>query len=152
MRRFAFGLLLAMTAAACSDSGTAPPAAPSLQTISIAGTWTGDVPVLGAIGRMTWTLSQPNATDVSGPVLIGLPTGTVFVNGFLTGTLSGSTLTYTISVGPGGIPLSPACVGQLGGTMTASVGSTATLSGDYAVRSSTCPAPIANGTVTLTRQ
>lgn len=150
MLRLTLGLVLAISVAACADDPT--PTDPSSPTLSVAGTWIGEVPVQGVTARMTWTLSQPNEAEVSGPVLIGLPTGTVFVNGFLTGTLSGSTMTYTISVGPGGIPLSPTCVGQLGGTMTASVGSTSTLAGDYAVRSSSCPAPIANGTVTLTRQ
>jgi hypothetical protein len=100
---------------------------------------------------MAWTLTQ-TGTAVSGPVLVRLPNGIVLLNGFLTGTLTGSTLPYTISVGPGGIPTQPACVGQLGGTMTATVGATSTLTGSYTVTSATCTPPFgASGDLALTR-
>jgi len=99
---------------------------------------------------MTWTLTQSSATDVSGPVLISMTSGTVLANGFLTGTLTGISLAYAISVGPGGLPLSPTCVGQLGGTMTLTAGTT--LIGDFALRSSSCQTTITNGSITLTKQ
>jgi hypothetical protein len=100
---------------------------------------------------MTWTLTQTNGA-VTGPVLVALPTGTVLLNGFLTGTLAGSTLTYTIAVGPGAIPAQPQCVGQLGGTMTATTGASPALTGTYTLRSSTCTTPFTGGDLTLTRQ
>jgi hypothetical protein len=149
MQRVILGLVLAVVAAACNDSSS--PSEPTPQTVNLSGTWTGNVSVQGASAQMVWTLSQTSDTAVSGPVRIGLPTGTVLLNGFLTGTLNGTVLTYTISVGPGGIPLSPTCVGQLGGAMTATLGATSTLAGDFTVRSSTCPAPVSNGTITLTK-
>ena len=91
-------------------------------------------------------------TAVTGPVLVRLPNGIVLLNGFLTGTLTGSTLTYSIAVGPGGIPTQPACVGQLGGTMTATAGAPSTLVGGYAVTSATCTPPFgASGNISLTR-
>ncbi|HEY7944047.1 MAG TPA: hypothetical protein VIH15_06065 [Casimicrobiaceae bacterium] len=99
---------------------------------------------------MTWTLAQSNS-DVSGPVLIALPNGIVLLNGSLTGTVAGSTLSYTIAVGAGGIPAQPQCVGQLGGTMTATIGLPSGLAGTYAVRSSTCATGFAGGNLTLTR-
>ncbi|MCC7415674.1 MAG: hypothetical protein IT176_00925 [Acidobacteria bacterium] len=150
MRRVVLGLILAFSVAACAADAPSPPAAPSNPNASIAGTWIGELPYQGTTVRMTWTLSQAGA-NVSGPVLIGFATGTVLVNGVLTGTVSGSALTYTIAVGPGGIPLSPQCVGQLGGTMTASAGSVPTLAGTFALVSSTCTAPISGGAITLTR-
>lgn len=100
---------------------------------------------------MTWTLSQTNAA-VTGPALLSLTSGIVLMNGFLTGTMSGTTLTYTISVGPGGIPLQPTCTGQLGGTMAVSFGTVSTMTGTPTVTSSTCPVPIPVGAITLTRQ
>jgi hypothetical protein len=100
---------------------------------------------------MTWTLTQADATNVTGPVTVGLTSGTVLMNGFLTGTLSGSSLTYTISVGPGGIPTQPTCVGQVGGTMAATIGVTSTLAGTSAVTGSNCTPPFPGGTITLTR-
>jgi hypothetical protein len=134
---------------ACSDKSPATPSTP--QQTSLSGTWSGDVSVAGAAARMTWTLTQTSA-DVTGPVIVGLPSGTILLNGTLTGTVVGSTLTYTIAVGPGGIPTQPQCVGQLGGTMTATFGGTPTLAGNYAVRSSTCTTPFTGGNLTLTKQ
>ena len=151
MQRAILGCVLAVSLAACGDSPSAP-TPPAAQTINLTGTWNGNLSVQGITAIMSWVLSHSSETSVSGPVLITLPTGTVLLNGFLTGTISGSVLTYTISVGPGGIPSSPACVGQLGGTTTATLGVTSTLDGDFAVRSGTCPAPVSNASITMTRQ
>jgi hypothetical protein len=119
--------------------------------LNLSGTWSGDLTVEGATARMTWTLSQSNA-GVTGPVLVALPSGTVLLNGSLSGTLANSALTYTIAVGPGGIPTQPACVGQLGGTMNVTVGVVSTLAGSYTVRSSTCTTAFAGGTLSLNKQ
>src|SRR6185369_4576516 len=89
---------VAMTTA-CSDKGQSP-TTPTPQTTNVAGTWAGQVSALGNAARMTWTLSQ-TGTSVNGPVLLSLSSGLVLLNGFLTGSLSGTTLTYLISVGPG---------------------------------------------------
>jgi hypothetical protein len=101
--------------------------------------------------RMTWTLSQSNGA-VTGPVLVAPPSGIVLLNGSLSGTLASAALPYTIAVAPGGIPTQPACVGQLGGTMNATVGVVSTLAGSYAVVSSTCTTPFTGGALTLDKQ
>jgi hypothetical protein len=147
-RALAVALFAVLLAAGCSEKSAAPttPTQPSTLT----GTWIGDVVVAGTATRMTWTLTQ-SGTAVTGPVLLGLPSGTVLLNGFLTGTLSGSTLTYVISVGPGGIPTQPTCAGQVGGTMNATFSATSTLSGTSAVTGSNCTPPFPGGTLTLTR-
>lgn len=142
-------VLSGVFAVGCSDKST--PGTPTNSTLNLTGTWVGNVTVLGTTTRMTWTLAQTNA-NVTGPVLLALPTGTVLLNGFLTGTLSGSALTYTISVGPGGIPAQPTCSGQIGGVMTATTGSTSTMTGTSTVTSSNCTPPFPGGTITLTRQ
>ena len=49
---------------------------------------------------MTWTLAQ-TGTSVSGPTLVSLPSGTVLMNGFLTGMLSDSTLLTSFRSGRG---------------------------------------------------
>lgn len=141
--------LLCTFATGCSKDSTTP-VTPTPIT-SVAGTWTADLTVAGSGTRMTWTLSQNDAA-VTGPVLIALPSGVVLMNGFLTGTVSGNTLTYTISVGPGGIPLQPSCAGQLGGTMSITVGAVSTLKGTPSVTSSTCTPPLPGGEITLTKQ
>jgi hypothetical protein len=149
MRRLTAVLTMAaLLGAGCVSSGTtgAPSPPPGLT-----GTWKGDFTVQTVTAEMVWTLTQ-SGTAVTGPVLVRLPDGIVLLNGFLTGTLTGSTLTYTISVGPGGIPTQPACVGQLGGTMIAASGATSTLTGGYTLTSATCTPPFgASGNIALTR-
>ena len=138
----------ALLGAGCTSSRTSSAPSPPLD---LTGTWKGDFAVQDVTAEMAWTLTQ-TGTAVSGPVLVRLPNGIVLLNGFLTGTLTGSTLPYTISVGPGGIPTQPACVGQLGGTMTATAGATSTLTGAYTVTSATCTPPFgASGNISLTR-
>src|SRR5688572_17631166 len=111
----ALGLLF--SSVACKSGSSPPPGSPSSSGVSVAGTWNGDLAALGTVGRTTWVLTQTN-TAVAGTALVLLPTGTVLLNGTVAGTVTGSTLTYAISVGPGGLPSQPACVAQLGGTMS----------------------------------
>lgn len=131
--------------AGCSDTSTSPtPPVPP----TVSGTWATTVTFEGVAARMTWVLTQTNA-NVTGPVTVTLPTGSVLMNGFLTGTFVAPTLTYSIAVGPGGIPAKPTCVGQFGGTMTAT---TTTLVGPMKLTSSSCTVSIPLDTLTLTKQ
>src|SRR5262245_51041049 len=141
--------LLCVVVIGCSDKSTPNVPSPS---INLTGTWVGTITVLQTPAQMTWTLTQSDATTVTGPVLLRLSSGTVLLNGFLTGALAGSTLTYTIAVGPGGIPTQPTCAGQVAGTMTANIGTVSTLTGTSAVTGSNCTPPLPGGTLTLTRQ
>ena len=148
MPRVVAALLIA--AAVTGGCSSKSPTTVSSST-DLTGIWATSLGVLGTTARMTWTLTQRD-TSVTGPVLVSLPTGTVILNGFLTGTLSGSNLTYTITVGPGGIPTQPSCVGQVGGTMVANLGAVSTLSGTSAVTGSNCTPPFPGGPLTLTKQ
>jgi hypothetical protein len=147
-RSAAAAVLLGTVVLGCSTKSS--PSSPG--QVNVTGTWTGDLTVLQMPVRMTWTLTQTDATSVNGPALLGVSSGTVLLNGFLVGTLSGSTLTYTISVGPGGIPTQPTCAGQIGGTMNVTISGTATMTGTSAVTGSNCTPPFPGGTLTLTRQ
>jgi hypothetical protein len=152
MRRLALVLIaVAGLGAGCSSSQSPGGPSPS-PSLDLSGTWRGDFAVQDVTAQMTWTLTQTGSA-VSGPVLVKLPNGIVLLNGFLTGTLTGSSLAYTISVGPQGIPSQPACVGQLGGTMTATTaGATSMLAGNYALSSATCTPPFgSSGNLALTR-
>jgi hypothetical protein len=141
-------MLLGFTSACTSDK---TPAAPLPSGLNLTATWTGPLVVQKTDARMSWALTQVNDV-VSGPATILLSNGTVLLNGFLTGTLSGVTLSYTISVGAGGVPARPACAGQLTGTMMVTVGATSTLSGPMGVSSSNCTPPFDASVITLTRQ
>lgn len=141
-------ILLGLTDA-CSSVRTST--APEPDGLNLTATWTGPITIDGNEARMTWNLTQVNLA-VTGPVTVLLPTGTVLMNGFLTGSLSGRALPYTISVGNGGVPSRPTCAGQLTGTMTVTIGVTSTLSGPMGASSSNCTPPVASSTVTLNRQ
>jgi hypothetical protein len=97
---------------------------------------------------MTWALSQ-TGTAVTGPVTVALNTGTVLMNGFLSGTLNNTSLNYTITVAPGGLPLQPSCAGQLTGTMAAQA---TTMTGPMNLTSTTCTSPITSQSITMTKQ
>jgi hypothetical protein len=136
-----------LAAAACVQSSPNRPTPPATLT----GTWAGDFPVQGQSARMTWTLTQTNAS-VTGPALIGLPNGVVLANGVVTGTFADPTLTFIITIGPGAVPAQPTCSGQLAGTATASFAAVSTLTGSYTATSSSCATPFSSGTFTLTQQ
>ena len=104
-----FILLLMGFATACGADKT--PNAPDAGGLNLTGAWVGPIVVDNTEARMSWNLTQINQV-VNGPVTVLLSNGIVLMNGFLTSTLSGMTLTYTISVGNGGVPSRPACAGQ----------------------------------------
>jgi hypothetical protein len=144
MRAATLAMTLAFSAA-CDQE----PTTPSNPQTNVTGTWRGTIVVNNTPAVMTWTLTD-TAGSISGPVLIGLPTGTVLLNGALTGTLTGTALAYTISVPPGGVLSQPGCSGQIAGTTTLS--SASTMNGAYTVTASTCPTGLTPGTFSLARQ
>lgn len=85
---------------------------------------------------------------MSGTMTATTPLGTVVFNGNVSGTLSGTTLTFTITVPPCGVSAFPSCVINVNGS--ASVTTTA-ISGTYS-GSGTCTAPFNNGTLLLNKQ
>jgi hypothetical protein len=138
-------LAIVLATSACDTE----PTRPSDTTLNLTGTWRGNVTVAGIGTVMTWTLTQA-ANAVNGPVLIGVPSGTVLVNGILAGTLAGNVLTYTIAVPPGGVNGQPACSGQFSGSTN--VASSTTMNGTYNLTSSTCTTGFTSGSFTLTKQ
>ncbi len=138
-----------LAAILCATACDVAPPAPTDGPINLTGTWRGNIAVDSVSATMTWTLTQA-ATSVNGPVLIGLPTGTVLLNGLLTGTLTGTTLAYTVSVPPGGVLSQPGCSGQIAGV--AMVANGMTMNGTYKLAASTCPTGLTSGSFTLTKQ
>jgi hypothetical protein len=138
-----------LLAVACSEKSS--PTNPAPTQINVTGRWGTDITVQGISTRMTWTLTQ-TGTAVTGPVLVGLSNGVILLNGFLTGTMAGPSLTYTITVGPGGVPNQPACTGQLGGTMTVTISTVSTMVGPMSLLTSNCSLQLPSATMTLTKQ
>ena len=140
--------LLATTlvfSAACDQE----PTTPSNPQVDMTGTWRGTISVNNTPAMMTWTLTD-TAGSISGPVLIGLPTGSVLLNGVVAVTLTGTALAYTVSVPAGGVLSQPGCSGQIAGTATLT--SSTAMNGAYAVAASTCPTGLTNGTFSLVKQ
>jgi hypothetical protein len=141
-------VLTLVVAPGCSNRS---PSTPSSAPQDVAGTWAGDLTVERISTRTTWTLTE-TSTSVFGPVLVLLSNGIVLLNGTLAGSLTGTALSYTITVLSGGIPSNPTCTGQFAGSATLSTGTVSTLAGSYALVSSTCPSPFSTANFTLTRQ
>jgi hypothetical protein len=139
-------LVAAILSTACGDE---MPTEPTNPATSLTGVWRGTIIVNNLSATMTWTLTQ-TGTSVTGPVVIALPTGLVLMNGTVAGTLSGTTLGFTVTVPPGGIVLQPACSGRIAGANT--VVSSTMMNGAYSIVDSTCATGLTNGTFTLTRQ
>lgn len=145
-------ILISTTALSGCSGGTSNNSPTSPSTINLTGAWSGDFMVQDSTARMTWTLTQVNGSNtVAGPVVLVLPSGTVLLNGALAGTLSGSTLTFIITVVAGGIPSQPSCTGQLGTSAVAAIATTSTLSGTLTVVASSCSSPVQTGPFTLTK-
>jgi hypothetical protein len=138
-------ILASLIATACGDE---MPTEPTNPTTDLTGIWRGNITVTNVSAIMTWTLAQ-TGTSVNGPVVIALPTGVVLMNGTVTGTLSGTSLGFTVTVPAGGIVSQPGCSGQIAGANM--VVSSTTMTGAYSVVNSTCTTGLTNGTFTLTR-
>jgi len=148
----AFLGVLALFLSSCS-SNSSTPTTPTTATLDVTGKWVGPVSFEDIDANMTWQLTQ-TGTNVTGPVTLGMSSGTILLNGFLTGTLNNATSTsasldYTVTVAAGGIPTQPSCAGQLKGTMTASP---TTLVGPLGLTSTTCTVRITSSNITLTKQ
>jgi hypothetical protein len=132
--------MCAIVVAACGDNSTAP------STTNIGGTWTGNLTTPAGTERVSWILTQ-SGSSVNGTVSVVDPTALPLFNGTLSGTLTGSTLTYAVTIPAGGVPAIPTCTGHVDGTMTVSGSS---MSGSF-TGTSTCQVPISGGTLTLAK-
>lgn len=132
-----------------STTGVTTPTPTPQPSVSLTGTYSGSAFDSSGAGQMTWQLTQPNATSVSGTVLAKTVTGTVTFNGTVSGTLSGTALTFTITVPQGGIPTLANCTLNISGA--ASGVTTTTIAGTYSGTNS-CTGPFSNGQFSLAKQ
>jgi hypothetical protein len=153
VRRLA-GPLVATLAAACTVatiacSGKSSPSAPSTPSASLnlAGTWAGSASDSSGPGLMTWQLTQ-SGTAVTGSAVVADSLGVTVARGTLSGTLSGSSLPFTVTIPAGGFDSGPSCTGQFTGTVSATA---ASMSGSYSGTQS-CSGAFSSGTLTLNKQ
>lgn len=114
--------MLSLAAAACGGPDRpAPPAAPSPPPpppLNLTGAYSATGDDFLGIGRMRWVLSQ-SGSDVDGIVTAVSQQGTTGARGTLDGTLSGSTLSFTIVMPPGGLAALPSCSATIEGVAEA---------------------------------
>ena len=114
---------------------------------SLTGTYSGAASDSSGSGTMTWSLTQVGA-NVSGAIVLKTPRGSTIFDGTISGTLSSSTLLFTIAVPVGGITGLPNCsVNVVGAANTVS---NSAISGTYS-GTNTCTPPFTNGIFSLVR-
>jgi hypothetical protein len=141
-------LALALLQSACG--GADSPSAPSAETadISLSGVFSGSGSDSSGPGQMTWTISQ-SRTTVSGPFVAKTKFGSVTFTGTASGSLSGTTLTFTVTVPTGGVTGLPTCTIAMNGTATGVT--SARISGTYSGTNS-CTGTFTGGQFTLDKQ
>jgi hypothetical protein len=143
-----FALLIAGAAACDSGSGTTTGPSPSPGSSSLTGTWSGNASDSSGPGQMTWQITQSGGSFNGNLTMIDTATK-LTGRGSVSGTLSGSTIRFTIAVPAGGFDAPHnTCTadasgeGQVNGT---------TITGTY-TGSSSCGGTLASGQITLAKQ
>ena len=119
---FAFAAALLLSVNACGggppSSSTSPTPNGVPATVTVTGSWVGSASDSLRQGRLSLTLRQ-NGGDVTGSVtgetVTSLP---LYTSGTLTGTVSGSTFRFTISIPLGSVANSPTCSVTMNGSTT----------------------------------
>jgi hypothetical protein len=140
-------IILAIAVSSCGG-GSSSPSAPSTTPANVNGAWTGSASDSSGPGTMTWQITQ-SGTSFSGNLTMSDSATNVTGRGSVSGTVSGSTIQFSISVPAGGFD-SPyaSCSSSVSGSGTvASTSITGTYSG-----SNTCTGTIGSGQLTLNKQ
>jgi hypothetical protein len=146
-------LLLGLLTIGCDEmTSPAPIGVPA--TVNVTGTWFGNATDSLRPARLTLALKQ-NGRDVTGSVTGQTPASLpLYTSGTLTGTMSGSTLRFTIQIPVGSVANAPTCSVTMNGSTTdvTSTGVSATgMSGTYTGTDS-CFGDLAGGLFTFAKQ
>jgi hypothetical protein len=131
---------------ACSGSEMPTPPPPS--TVNLAGAWAGSASDSSGPGQMSWKITQTD-TSFSGTMTMTDTSTGVSGQGSVSGTVSGASLHFSITVPAGGFA-SPyvSCTADASGDGQLS---SATITGTYS-GSNSCSGTIASGQLTLSKQ
>lgn len=135
-------LLFALSTTSCGSSPTTPNSA-----VTLGGTYSGSTSDSTGSGTMTWTASQ-SGSSVSASVTATTAKSMIAFTGSLSGGLTGTALTFTITVPAGGISGFPICSATINGS---AIVSSSTISGTYTGTNS-CSGAFSNGQFTLAKQ
>jgi hypothetical protein len=150
MRGYLVAIVLGVALSGCGGSKPSPsPSAPSpISGVTLSGTYAGSASDSTGAGTMSWTASQ-SGSAVSGSVTARTSVGIVAFTGNLTGALTGSSLTFSITIPADGISGFPGCSATIDGTATG-VSNTA-IAGTYTGTNS-CGGSFSAGHFNLTKQ
>jgi hypothetical protein len=143
-RQFVPWLCALALAGACQGKSEAP-AAPSANTLNVAGSWRGTATDSSGPGSITLQVTQ-SGTTLTGTVTMSVTT--VTGRGTLTGTVSGSSIRLTMAIPAGGFDAPFAsCTATVSGDGQATATSiTATYTG-----TNSCSGPVTKGELTLSK-
>ena len=113
-----WALLLAMLVIGCGGGATSPTPNGVPATVTVTGNWFGSASDSLRQGRLNLTLRQTGGDvtgSVTGETVTSLP---LYTSGTLTGTVSGSTFRFTVSIPLGSVANSPTCSVTLNGSTT----------------------------------
>ena len=131
---------LSVCVAGCGNGASSPSA-----VLDLTGTWSGDYSHTSGNGGLTWQIVHSGA-GVTGTMIATNVSPAVVYTGNTSGTLSGTTLAFSVDFPAGSISTSPNCTGSITGTATAGSRS---MTGIYSGRD--CFGPFVNGRFTLSR-
>lgn len=131
-----------------SPSVAAGAPADASAAIVLRGRYVGDGKDSSGPGKLTFDLVQ-NGEDVTGTMIAASASGRVQFRGDFAGKLRGSTLSFTVTILPGGVPSVPDCAITLSGV--AKDVTIQTISAIYA-GTSTCSKPFNDGHFTVARR
>ena len=141
-------LMLTVVAAACG-SGTSPTTIGTSSAINLTGTWIGSASDSHREAQLTLKLTQ-QGTNVTGSVTATTRTSIpLYTGGTLTGSVSGSTFTFAISIPTGSVADAPTCSVALSGSTTdlTAAGMTGTYTG-----TDSCFGDLVGGRFTVAKQ
>jgi hypothetical protein len=156
MRHVFVTFLVCLGATAC---GSSSPVSPSTAT-TVSGTWTGSSHDTSGQETISWTVSQAGNT-LSGTVGMSDTTRSMMGSGTMTGTVSGNTVTFRMTVPTGGFNgFMSSCSMMVDGQATMSSDGH-TMTGSYSgnmsgmmsgsMMNQSCGGAMQNGQFTLTR-
>ena len=142
--------LAVVSAVACrggSSSSTQPSPTPAT-TANVSGSWSGTASDSSGPGQMTWQLTQTD-TSFTGTATVTDTTTGVSGTGSVSGTVTGSTVQFLITIPGGGFPSPYAtCAANVSGSGQAT---SSTITGTY-VGTSSCVGTLGSGQFTLNKQ
>ena len=162
MRYLGFALIVLFTTGCggSSSSPASPSSVPSTTVNSMTGMWTGTSADSTGQEKMTWTVTQ-NGTGMTGTMSFSDTGRNMMGNGSMQGTISGSTVTFHMSIPNGGFNgmMSSCSMGMDGHATMSDDGRTmtGTYSGSMSgmmsggMMNQACGGAMSNGQFTLTR-